>query len=95
MTVNNNLVSIVYSDMELRNLVEEFLAQQKDAFAFNSVSFYVLYWAMEDGKVNTSKCELRKGFEMIESDKSRLKGVLDSFVRDGRITVSGDYYMKL
>lgn len=94
MTVNNNLVSVVYSDMELRNLVEEFLAQQKGAFVFKNVCSYILYWAMEDGRVNTSKCELIKGFEMIESDKMRVKCILESFVRDGRITVSGDNFMK-
>lgn len=32
MTNNNNQVSVTYSDAELRNLVEEYITQQKSEF---------------------------------------------------------------
>lgn len=51
MTNNNNPVSVTYTDAELRNLVEEYITQQKSGFTLKGVCSYVLYWAVEDDKV--------------------------------------------
>lgn len=51
MTNNNNPVSVTYTDCELRNLVEEYITQQKSGFTLKGVCSYVLYWAVEDDKV--------------------------------------------
>lgn len=51
MTNNNNQVSVTYTDAELRNLVEEYITQQKSGFTLKGVCSYVLYWAVEDDKV--------------------------------------------
>ncbi len=42
MTNNNNQVSVTYSDAELRNLVEEYITQQKSEFTLKGVCSYVL-----------------------------------------------------
>ena len=52
MTNNNTPVSVIYTDAELRNLVEEFITQQKTEFTLKGVCSYVLYWAVEDDKVH-------------------------------------------
>lgn len=42
MTNNNNQVSVTYTDAELRNLVEEYITQQKAEFTLKGVCSYVL-----------------------------------------------------
>lgn len=42
MTNNNNPVSVTYTDAQLRNLVEEYITQQKSEFTLKGVCFYVL-----------------------------------------------------
>lgn len=42
MTNNNNPVSVTYTDAELRNLVEEYITQQKSEFTLKGVCSYVL-----------------------------------------------------
>lgn len=42
MTNNNNQVSVTYTDAELRNLVEEYITQQKAGFTLKGVCSYVL-----------------------------------------------------
>lgn len=37
MTNNNNQVSVTYTDYELRNLVEEYITQQKSGFTKKGV----------------------------------------------------------
>ena len=46
MIVSGNQVSVTYTDAELRNLVEEYITQQKSEFALKGVCSYVLYWAV-------------------------------------------------
>lgn len=80
--------TITYSDTELRNLVEEYITQQKNVFTLKGVCSYVLYWAVEDGKVvNNSK--LIEGYELNSEDQERVIKVLDAIITDGRITVIG------
>lgn len=42
MTNNTNPVSVTYTDTELRNLVEEYITQQKSGFTLKGVCSYVL-----------------------------------------------------
>ena len=81
--------TITYSDSELRNLVEEYITQQKSGFTLKGVCSYVLYWAVEDDKV-------AQGHSLIESnaisnaDQDRVKRLLEAVVTDGRIVSVSD-----
>lgn len=53
---NTNHIALTYSDSELRNLIEEYITQQKAEFTFEGVCSFIAYWAMEDGmKTGNSK----------------------------------------
>ena len=80
--------------MELRTLVEEYIAQQKDEFTFKGLCSYILYWAMEDGKMANPVKAMLQSYELQPSDQERVKSKLDVIVRDGRIAMSGDTYHK-
>jgi len=88
MTNNNNPVSVTYTDTELRNLVEEFITQQKAEFTLKGVCLYILYWAVEDGKVAEGK-SLIESDELQSGDQERVKRILESVVADGRIAAIG------
>lgn len=95
MTNNNNQISVTYTDSELRNLVEEYITQQKFGFTLKGVCSYILYWAVEDGKT-------AEGKNLIESDvlsyeeQVRVRQVLEEIVEDGRIAANnGETYRKL
>ena len=94
MTLNNNPVLITYSDIELRNLVEEYLAQQKSTFDFGSVCSFILYWAIEDGKADFSNSNILERFLLQENDKQKVMCMLKSIVRDGRIVDLGDSFFE-
>ena len=81
----NNTYPINYSDAELRNLVEEFLIQQKSEFSLKSVCSYVLYWAMEDDCLAKPQGTLLEVKELQTGDQDRVRGALESIVRDWRI----------
>ena len=89
MTNNNNPVSVTYTDAQLRNIVEEYITQQKSGFTLKGVCSYVLYWAVEDDKV-------AQGHSLIESnaisnaDQQRVKRLLEAVVTDGRIVSVAD-----
>ena len=86
----NNPISVNYTDYELRNLVEEYITQQKSEFTLKGVCSYILYWAVEDDKVSDAKAPI-EGNELSCHDQSRILQVLDSIIADGRIVViSGD-----
>lgn len=93
MTTNNTIL-LTYSDSELRTLVEEYIAQQKDEFTFKGLCSYILYWAMEDGKMSNPGKALLPSYELLPRDQERVKSKLDVIARDGRIAVSGDTYHK-
>ena len=84
MTTNNSY-PINYTDAELRNLVEEFLIQQKSEFSLKSVCSHVLYWAMEDGRMAKPQGILLGVKELQPSDQERVRRMLESIVHDGRI----------
>ena len=87
--MNTNSISIEYSDSELRNLVEEYITQQKSEFTLKCVCSYILYWAVEDGKVVEGENLLESG-EMQTSDQDRVKRFLETIIADGRIATASD-----
>ena len=80
-------MSVTYTDAELRNLVEEYITQQKSEFTLKGVCSYVLYWAVEDGKAADGK-SLVVSPELSSGDQERIRIILDAIIADGRITTS-------
>ena len=87
MTNNNNQVPVIYIDAGLRNLVEEYITQQKSEFTLKGVCSYVLYWAVEDGKAADGK-SLVVSPELSSGDQERIRIILDAIIADGRVTTS-------
>lgn len=83
----NNLISVTYSDSELRILVEEFITKQTKEFTFKSLCSFVLYWALEEGKTVGEDGVLCGSNELHQSDQDRVRSILDSIVKDGRIAI--------
>lgn len=84
MTNNNNTVSVTYTDAELRNLVEEYITQQKNEFTLKGVCSYILYWAVEDGKIANDN-SLMESNELSNCDQERVNKFLKAIIADGRI----------
>jgi len=84
MTNKNNPVLGTYTEAELRNLVEEYITQQKTEFTLKGVCSYILYWAVEDGKV-TEGNNLIESYELEAGDQNRVKRILTTISEDGRI----------
>lgn len=82
-----NNILIQYTDTELRNLVEEFITQQKSEFSIKGVCSYILYWAVEDEKVAEAKTLIESNV-LSNDDQDRVKQVLGAVVADGRIAES-------
>lgn len=89
MTNNNNQVSVTYTDAELRNLIEEFIAQRKEEFSLRDACSCVLYCAVEDGKV-VNIANLIESYILSNDDQVRVKMILESIISDGRIVLSTD-----
>lgn len=89
----NNPISVEYTDCELRNLVEEFITQQKSEFTLKGVCSYILYWAVEDDKVAQGN-SLIESNEISRADQKRVKRILEAVVADGRIANIGDELFK-
>ena len=87
--IDRNSIPINYSDEKLRNLVEEYITQQRDTFTFKGVCSYILYWAMEDNQA------LYDSYQMTPSDSERVSSILDSIVKDGRLVKKTDHYQLL
>ena len=47
---HNNTIETIYSDAQLRVLVEEYIIQQPLVITLQGMCGYVLYWAMEEGR---------------------------------------------
>ena len=89
-------IEVSYSDSKLRILAEEYITQQKTEFTFKGVCNYILYWAMEDGKTAKAQDSLYQSNELQITDQERVRCVLDTIIRDGRIaSVGGNVYRKL
>ena len=83
-----NPIALAYTDSELRTLVEEFIFQQKKEFTFKSLCAFILYWAMEEGKTAGNGSAVRESNELQESDQERVRCILESIVKDGRIAIA-------
>lgn len=88
------MVPLTYSDSELRNLIEEYITQQKAEFTFGGVCSYIAYWAMEDGMKSGNSKIIYESNKIQPDDQDRVRSVLDAIIRDGRITASGETYNK-
>lgn len=93
MTTNINAISVTYSDAKLRILVEEYITQQKSEFTLKGVCSYILYWAVEDGKVTEIR-SLIESEEMQTRDQDRVKRILETIIADGRIATAFDCVTK-
>ena len=88
--IDNNPISINYSDEKLRILVEEYITQQRYAFTLKGVCDYVLYWTMEDGKANQSNNKLYEGNTISQNDCKRISRLLEKIAGEGRIGVNSN-----
>ena len=96
MTTNANPIAVDYSNEELRLLVEEYLSMQKAKFSLQGVCSSVLYWAMEEGRTGGASNTIYESNQLRESDCERIRQILESIVKDGRICkVEGDDTMYL
>lgn len=85
MTNINSTIQVSYTDTELHNLIEEYITHQKAGFTLKGACSYVLYWAIEDGKVAGVEGRPIESNELHPSDRDRVKRTLATIVGDGRI----------
>ena len=88
MSLNSSPLAVTYSNAEMRILVEEFISQQKKEFTFKSLCAFILYWAMEERKTAGNCSAVRESNELQESDQERVRCILESIVKDGRIAIA-------
>ena len=89
-------IALDYSNEELCILVEECLSMEKTEFSIKGVCSYVLYWAMEEGRTGRENNIVYESNHLQERDCERIRQVLESIVKDGRICkVAGDDTMYL
>ena len=86
-------MSVTYTDSELRNLVEEYITQQKSEFTFKGVCSYILYWAVEDGKVADGN-NLIQSDKLIQTVQDKVMSILKSIMADGRIVATSSEIYK-
>lgn len=75
-----------YTLQELSILVEEYITQQRSEFTLKGLCSYIVYWGMEDGRLQSD--------QLSEEDKERVNEILNRIVSDGRIRVQGDGFVK-
>lgn len=91
MTTNAQPIAVDYTNDELRLLVEEYLSMQKTNFSLKGICSYALYWAMEEGRTEEARNTIYESNQLQESDCQRIRQILESIVKDGRICkVAGD-----
>ena len=69
-----------YTTQELSVLVEEYITQQRTEFTLKGLCSYIVYWGMEDGRI--------EGNKLAAADIEKINGILNRIERDGRISVS-------
>jgi len=84
MTDNCKYLTLYYSDAELRNLIEEYMTQQKAEFTFEGVCSFIAYWAMEEGMKTGASKIIYESNKIQPDDQDRVRRVLDAFIRDAR-----------
>ena len=83
-----NPIALAYTNAELRTLVEEFIYQQKQEFTFKGLCSFILYWAMDEWKTAGNGSAVREINVLEESDQDRVRLILESIVKDGRIAIA-------
>ena len=92
----NDPIALDYTNDDLRILVEEYFMMQKTEFSLQGVCSYVLYWAMEEGRIAGTSHAVFESNQIEDSDCERISLILESIVKDGRIRkVAGDEIMYL
>lgn len=81
---NRHYLILSYSDAELRNLIEEYITQQKAEFTFEGVCSFIAYWAMEEGMKTGASKIIYESNKIQPDDQDRVRRVLDAFIRDAR-----------
>lgn len=84
-----NPLSINFYDVELRNLIEEYITHQKTEFTLKSACSYVLYWLVEDGKIAEAEGMIESN-ELQSSDQDRVRHTLSAIVEDGKNAFAAD-----
>lgn len=82
----DNTLKVNYSDSQLRALVEEYIMQQKSTLSIKGACDYVLFWAIEEDR--RSDTGLFEGTALQSNDQERIKRILETIAKDGRITPS-------
>lgn len=85
-------ISVTYSDLKLRILVEEYITMQKHDFTFKSLCSYVLYRAMEEEK--TANTGLFKSNQLSSADCEKISNILRKIVKEGRLTCGTDTFVE-
>lgn len=83
-----NVISINYTEKELRILVEEFIAMQRSEFTFKGVCSYILYRAMEEER--TASNGLFESNQLEQKDGARVSDILKKIIAEGRIATNTD-----
>ena len=81
-------ISVTYSDLKLRVLVEEYITMQKKEFTFRGVCSYILYRAMEEER--TKHNGLYQSNELAQADCDRVSKILNKIVAEKRIAIGTD-----
>ena len=89
MTNNNNTVSVTYTDAELRNLIEEYITQQKSDITLKGVCSYILYRAMEEER--TANRGLYGTNQLSQADCGRVSSLLKKIIGENRLTAASGY----
>ena len=88
---NTTPITIDYSDIQLRVLIEEYLNQQRTPFTLTGVCSYVLYWAIEEGRTTAPQNALFETNQLHSSDCERISRILSKIAQEQRISIeSGD-----
>lgn len=83
--MNNNPISVTYSNEKLRILVEEFITMQRKDFTFKGVCSFILYRAMEEER--TKGDGLYESDELAPADCGRVSEILNKIIEENRIAV--------
>ena len=86
--MNTAPIPVDYSDAMLRILVEEYITMQRHEFTFRGVCDFVLYRAMEEGRMVGQT--FYESNELQPADQERILCVLKKIADEGRITASTD-----
>ena len=86
---DTNTIAVDYTDSQLRAIVEEYIMQQKSKLSVKGAYDYVLYWAIEEGRVADAS-GIFEGTALQPDDQERVKSVLQTIAQDGRIAVSSN-----